>query len=503
MISNNGTTTPIADATAVVDASKIDGREIAQDTLRQVAESVRSAFPRPSDACELVLIDVDPHHVHAFWNVPPAAAAGVRSALGLADDSAPLVLRMTEILPDGERGEAFDIEVVGLQGQYYVDIWGDARRYQADVGLRRRDGSMAPFTRSNIVVLPAAAPSADHTWREIALPAPPASPPPPARPLPHLATAASAGAPLPSDSHPDAPANLPSPAERDLSGAAAMAATVPPAPYPDSVTPPAAIAPAASTDATVVSQSALPPGPPPAGGISGPDQQRQHPSIDVAPPASPTIAVKSVEVQPVEMAAGWTEGGEAVPVAAPAGGISATWTGHGEAPPVIAPALEVLVAPASEAAPPSAEAETAGIASAIAAHEREAVAPLAPFPYYEPESEGPSGEPPPPEPSAAETSGDVAATSETAASGEGPEPVPLPLENVLSLSSFAVAGGAVEFEINAELHIFGRAKPGLKLQLFGRPVTIRPDGTFSINRPLPNGALVLSVLLAKNGEREE
>ncbi|QNT70511.1 hypothetical protein HQ394_15700 [Defluviicoccus vanus] len=61
----------------------------------------------------------------------------------------------------------------------------------------------------------------------------------------------------------------------------------------------------------------------------------------------------------------------------------------------------------------------------------------------------------------------------------------------------------MEFEVNAELHIFGRAKPGLKLQMFGRPVPIRPDGTFTINRPLPNGAVVLSLLLAKNGEGEE
>ncbi|MBK8210640.1 MAG: hypothetical protein IPK78_12420 [Rhodospirillales bacterium] len=66
---------------------------------------------------------------------------------------------------------------------------------------------------------------------------------------------------------------------------------------------------------------------------------------------------------------------------------------------------------------------------------------------------------------------------------------------MLTLSSFALGREAVEFEINAELHIFGRARPGTRLQLFGRPVTLRPDGSFSITRPLPNGALVLSSLL--------
>jgi hypothetical protein len=38
------------------------------------------------------------------------------------------------------------------------------------------------------------------------------------------------------------------------------------------------------------------------------------------------------------------------------------------------------------------------------------------------------------------------------------------------------------------------------LQLFGRKVTLRPDGSFSITQPLPNGALVLSSLLVDSDD---
>jgi hypothetical protein len=105
-----------------------------------------------------------------------------------------------------------------------------------------------------------------------------------------------------------------------------------------------------------------------------------------------------------------------------------------------------------------------------------------------------------PEAASGGSAGSEESGGEQAASGEGPPPVPLPVENVLSLSSYVLGRNVVDFEINAELHIFGRTKPGSNLQLFGRPVALRPDGTFSVYRPLPNGALVLSILLARNGE---
>jgi hypothetical protein len=83
-----------------------------------------------------------------------------------------------------------------------------------------------------------------------------------------------------------------------------------------------------------------------------------------------------------------------------------------------------------------------------------------------------------------------------------PSPSPLPLESVAAMSSFCF-GPDADLEVNAELHVYGRARPGATLSLFGRPVAIGPDGRFSIRRPLSNGALVLPILLADQGEGGE
>jgi hypothetical protein len=77
---------------------------------------------------------------------------------------------------------------------------------------------------------------------------------------------------------------------------------------------------------------------------------------------------------------------------------------------------------------------------------------------------------------------------------------PLPLESYANLSSFEKGRPEVELEVNTELHIFGRARPGSELSLFGQKVHLRPDGTFSIRKPLPHGVVVLPLLFSSRGE---
>lgn len=520
-----GTETRRAALTAEANENSRAEMSFSQEVLREVAEQVRGAFPRPSDACELVLIDVDPRHVHAFWNIPPATLSGVRAALDLPEDTLALVLRLTELTPRGSLGDSFDIEVLGLQGQFYLDIWGEARRYQGSIGLRRRDGGLAPLAQSNILDLPPLGPSTDKTWREIALPPPsvPApvrpfplsallptaigdrneEPPPPTAPVHSPATEAMAGGPP----VPALPSSAAADSKRDE---AAGPAPQLPSVADDTIAPTALVLPGSETirpaaallttpiDAASAAPAATGHEPASTAGAAIPPpaavDRTQAPAIDAWRVPKPP--------QPSEAAA---------PSSVPAvTGAAATDAAAGEAASRLA---------AAEALPPGTEA--AGmITAAIAEHEREAVAPLAPFPYYEPdasnepdaplapvESHPPFAPPAAEEPSIPLPAAEALAAEPTSPTepppSEGPEPVPLPLENVLSLSSFVMAGGASEFEINAELHIFGHARSGLKLQLFGQPVAIRPDGSFSINRPLPHGALVLSVLLAKNGERND
>lgn len=465
MITSNGKVQAVAGTVDVASRNPGAPAELTQETLRQVAEAVRGAFPRPSANCELVLLDVDPRHLHAFWNIPPDQIARLRSEVAAIDEDPPLVLRIAEVSPQGKPIEAFDIEVIGLQGQFYVDIWDDARRYQGTIGLRLPDGALVTLARSNVIDLPRGGVSDDNTWREIALPAPPPTAAA-ARTaaLPHAPSFTPAAA-APSTSPSPSPSLLPSPAAANetLPVASRAVATHP---QPTVVTPPIA---SERTAAAVM---------PPAVAAAVPDVGFGDP---LAPGLQGATSVPCIDR------------GEPVPQVPPE---DATVPAL-EPVPVASPAIEHPFALAADE-----------LTAAIARHETEAVAPLAPFPYYEPEAAEAAPEVLPSEEHSGSTadSGDDAPTTAaepTPAASEGPEPVPLPLENVLALSSFAVAGGPVEFEVNAELHIFGRAKPGMKLQMFGRPVPIRPDGTFTINRPLPNGAVVLSLLLAKNGEGEE
>lgn len=49
------------------------------------------------------------------------------------------------------------------------------------------------------------------------------------------------------------------------------------------------------------------------------------------------------------------------------------------------------------------------------------------------------------------------------------------------------------FNVNAELVIFGATEPGASVTLAGRPIQLRPDGTFSCRFALPDGAYPLSL----------
>lgn len=137
-----------------ISAGREPGVGLDQDFLRRVGEEARAHFPRQFTEAELVVIDVDPNHLHAFWHIPPAALDAARSRPGHAD--APLVVRLF-VLDDSP---AFtDTEVGGLQGRTYVGVWNPPRRYRATIGLRAADGSIAELASSNEVELPPVGPA--------------------------------------------------------------------------------------------------------------------------------------------------------------------------------------------------------------------------------------------------------------------------------------------------------------------------------------------------------
>ena len=371
------------------------------DFLRRVAEEVRAAFPRPMRTPQLVLIDVDPRHLHAFWGLAADEIERARRELGVEGERAPMVLRIDRSDGNGDPA-AFDIEVVGLQGRQYVEIWGEPRSYSGTLGLRGADGTLRALAGPATVRLPNIGPAERLAPPPGDGPANAASPPAPVSPS--LAQA-EGGKPL---IHP-----FPQPPSE--------AGAYDPLPTLDGVEKTAH--PETSAD---VANAAIP--------EASPDGQGSPPA-----PLDPSRPLRLSFPPPP------TEPGEYVPEGLIGGFLPA------DAPPI--------------------------------AEERDG-----------PAESGADGEP------------QAAQVPHVPEGGEGApdQGQGLPLENVLTLSSYALGRETVEFEINAELHIFGRVRPGKRLQLFGRPVALRPDGSFSITRPLPNGALVLSSLLVEgDGETSD
>ena len=383
-----------------VKAARLASAEAAApDFLRRVAEEVRAAFPRPIRTPQLVLIDVDPRHLHAFWNLAADDIEEARREFGVEGEHAPMVLRIDQSDGDGD-STAFDVEVVGLQGRRYVEIWGEPRGYSGTLGLRGADGTLRLLAGPATVRLPNIGPP-DQV---------------PARPPTAAAdTTISPTATVSTTTAPGSTAERHKPLSPPFPQPPSEAGAYDPLPTlnetRDGVRPetPDGLANAAVPAAATA--------------VQGVPATLSHP---------PEMVRLSFPLPP-------TEPGEYVPQGLIGGFLPAD----------AAPIAEERGGPAEagEDGEPHVEAQGPHV------------------------SEG--GEPTP------------------------DQPPGLPLENVLTLSSYALGRETVEFEINAELHIFGRVRPGTRLQLFGRPVALRPDGSFSITRPLPNGALLLSSLLVE------
>lgn len=371
------------------------------EELRRIAEDVRRAFPRPLTSPTLVLLDVDPHRLHAFWSLSLAEADAARASLGPQGLEAQLVLQIHDVDrgtdTEAEAPAFLEVPVQGLQGATYIDVATSARRFRAQLGWRGGDGGFALLARSNLAELPPFSPAGIGEYREITVSVPPAIRPQSAegtRP-----TAAERGAvplgrapsPKPVPGFPMAPPVLP----EDLGGGTPAPIVEPFPPPPDlfAATPPTA----------------------------GKEDQRG----DVA----------------------------------------------GE-PPVVAAAAHPLFEPAATGGP--------------------AAPPVRPQVASEEGNRQLHGDG-----QGAYSTGD--GLSEEGAVGEPPDAgaVLTPVAgSIMSLADFAHGREDVQFEVYAELHVFGRAKPGSEFRMFGQKVTLRPDGTFSIRRPLPQGALVISALLA-------
>ncbi len=106
---------------------------------------------------KIVLLVRDPWWIYAYWEVTEGRQARAREEIrrqGLEPDK--LALRVYDVT--GASIEAprsfFDIEVVFLASNWYIDVGIPDRDWVAELGLRTRDGRFFPLVRSNVVRTP-------------------------------------------------------------------------------------------------------------------------------------------------------------------------------------------------------------------------------------------------------------------------------------------------------------------------------------------------------------
>ncbi len=146
-------------------------RPFSADELRRIGAEITAEWFRPVEAGGLTLLEVDPWRAHAYWHLAGDALDAARANLPGGRDAA-LVLRFTDLSPGAASPAGFDIEVHGAANNWYVDLWRDARRYAAELGLRAADGTFVGLARSNEVETPRGGPSPELDFRRLEVRAP-------------------------------------------------------------------------------------------------------------------------------------------------------------------------------------------------------------------------------------------------------------------------------------------------------------------------------------------
>ena len=120
--------------------------------LRQISEDIAAAYSLVGlnrASTRLVLLDVDPCRVHAYWRIEHNALFRVRVAA--ADPSPRLVLRVrTLVRSPANRAPPQDFPVRTLTGSLYIDLPSGGAGCYAEIGLQCH-GRFHPLAVSNLV----------------------------------------------------------------------------------------------------------------------------------------------------------------------------------------------------------------------------------------------------------------------------------------------------------------------------------------------------------------
>jgi len=137
---------------------------LAPEELRSISSEIADRFPQAidDDRLQLVLLDVDPHMIHAYWNIPLQQYEQAAGASGAAAKMLRVYLLPSEQATVHEALYWFDIETQGLRNQHYIDLTRDNAAYAAQYGIIGSDGGFIPLATSNSVRTPPAGRSVEQ-----------------------------------------------------------------------------------------------------------------------------------------------------------------------------------------------------------------------------------------------------------------------------------------------------------------------------------------------------
>lgn len=137
---------------------------LSPEELRSISSEIADQFPQSidDDRLQLVLLDVDPHMLHAYWNIPLQQYAQAAGTSGAAAKMLRVYLLPSEQAAVHEAMYWFDIETQGLRNQQYIDLTKDNAAYAAQYGIVGSDGRFIPLVTSNSVRTPPAGRSVER-----------------------------------------------------------------------------------------------------------------------------------------------------------------------------------------------------------------------------------------------------------------------------------------------------------------------------------------------------
>ena len=128
--------------------------------LFQVSKEVKTSMPHPRHR-ELVLMDLDPYRMYAYWYMDEQ-----HLRRSLSPRPLPLRRLVLSVIPISSAGVSYpsvEWAVKGLQNSRYIEAPGEHRVYRVALGFRNEKGDFERLALSNLATLPPPGPSSFET----------------------------------------------------------------------------------------------------------------------------------------------------------------------------------------------------------------------------------------------------------------------------------------------------------------------------------------------------